>query len=88
MLIKGALSYAIQLSVNFYDAGAGVAMFSCDLDTPNFNSNSDLDLDSHPQCVQSGYSIITHMISSIPTMTTSTSFSTQTFSGSNADFFE
>ncbi|THV00921.1 hypothetical protein K435DRAFT_793758 [Dendrothele bispora CBS 962.96] len=47
-LIKGALSYAIQLSVNSNDVG-GATMFSCDLDTPNFNSNSDLDLDSHPQ---------------------------------------
>ncbi|THV03395.1 hypothetical protein K435DRAFT_851860 [Dendrothele bispora CBS 962.96] len=86
-LIKGALrGYAIQLSINFYDAGGGATMFSCDLDPPNFNSNSDVDLDLHAQCVQSGYSIIMHTISSFPTTTTSTSSSTQTISGSNADF--
>ncbi|THV03440.1 hypothetical protein K435DRAFT_791784 [Dendrothele bispora CBS 962.96] len=61
---------------------------SCSLDPPNFNSNSGPDLDLHPQCGQLGHSIITHMISSIQTTTTSTSFSAKTFSGSNVDFFE
>ncbi|THV03426.1 hypothetical protein K435DRAFT_791772 [Dendrothele bispora CBS 962.96] len=82
-LIKGALGYMIQLSANSNDTGA-----SCDLDPPNFNSNSNPDLDPHPRCVQLGHSIIAHRISSIPTMTNSTGFSTQTISGSNADFFE
>ncbi|THV03435.1 hypothetical protein K435DRAFT_791779 [Dendrothele bispora CBS 962.96] len=84
-LIKGALGYTIRLSANFSDAGGGMTRFSCDLGTPNFNSNSDLDLDLHPQCVRLGHSIIAHTISSIPTMTTSTSFST---TGCNADFFK
>ncbi|THU84042.1 hypothetical protein K435DRAFT_413385 [Dendrothele bispora CBS 962.96] len=88
MLIKGVLGYAIQLSANSNDVGGRATMFSCNLDPPNFNSNSDADLDSHAQCVQSGYSIIMHTISSFPTMTTSTSSSTQTISGSNAEFFE
>ncbi|THV01556.1 hypothetical protein K435DRAFT_853704 [Dendrothele bispora CBS 962.96] len=87
MLINSALGYAIQPSANSNDGG-GATTFSCDLDPPNFDSNSDPDLDSHPRCVQSGYSIITHTISSIPTTTTSTRFSTQTISGTNAHFFE
>ncbi|THU97910.1 hypothetical protein K435DRAFT_796092 [Dendrothele bispora CBS 962.96] len=63
-------------------------MFSCDLDTPNFNSNSDPDLDLHAQCVQSGY--FHHHAYDIlyPDNDNSTSFSTQMISGSNADFFE
>ncbi|THV03446.1 hypothetical protein K435DRAFT_285672 [Dendrothele bispora CBS 962.96] len=80
---QGALGCTIQLPVNSNDAGGGATKFSCDLDPPNFNSNSGPDLDSHPQCLQSGHSIITHTISSIPVMTTSTRFSTQTISGSN-----
>ncbi|THV03437.1 hypothetical protein K435DRAFT_791781 [Dendrothele bispora CBS 962.96] len=79
MIHVSALSYAIQLSVNSYDAGGGATMFSCDLDPPNFNSNSDPDLDLQARCVH-------WVISSIPTMTTPTSFSTQTISGSNVDF--
>ncbi|THV00933.1 hypothetical protein K435DRAFT_793767 [Dendrothele bispora CBS 962.96] len=84
--IKGALGYAIQLSANSNDVGGGATMLECNLDPPEFDSNSDPDLDSHSQCVQLGYSIITRMITSIPTMTTSTSFSTQTNSGSNTGF--
>ncbi|THU78300.1 hypothetical protein K435DRAFT_876784 [Dendrothele bispora CBS 962.96] len=82
------MGYAIQLSANSYDAGGGVTMFSCDLDPPEFDSNSDPDLDSHTQCVQLGHSVITRTISSIPTMATPTSVSTQTISGTNAHFFE
>ncbi|THU89490.1 hypothetical protein K435DRAFT_802696 [Dendrothele bispora CBS 962.96] len=79
-LIKGALGYyAVQLFANSNGAGGGATMFSCDLDPPNFNSNSDPDLDLQVQCVH-------WVISSIPTMTTLTSFSMQTISGSNADF--
>ncbi|THU89495.1 hypothetical protein K435DRAFT_969079 [Dendrothele bispora CBS 962.96] len=76
-LIEGASGYAVQLSTNSNGAGGGGAtMLSCDL---NFNS------ESHPQCIQSGYSVVTRTKASIPTIT-STSFSTQTISGSNADF--
>ncbi|THU84040.1 hypothetical protein K435DRAFT_807038 [Dendrothele bispora CBS 962.96] len=73
------------VSICFYMA-SGDSMFSCDLDLPNFHSNSDLDLDSHPQCVQLGYSIIMRAVSSIPA--TSTSSSKQTIGGSNTDFLE
>ncbi|THV01561.1 hypothetical protein K435DRAFT_963487 [Dendrothele bispora CBS 962.96] len=75
----------IQLSANSNDTGGGATVFDCNLDPPNFNSNSGLDLDLHPQL---GISIITHTISSIPTMTTSTGFSTQTISGSSVNSFE
>ncbi|THV01521.1 hypothetical protein K435DRAFT_853662 [Dendrothele bispora CBS 962.96] len=46
-LIKGALGYAIQLSANANDVGGGATMFKCNLDPPEFDSNSDPDPDSH-----------------------------------------
>ncbi|THV01546.1 hypothetical protein K435DRAFT_853692 [Dendrothele bispora CBS 962.96] len=55
-------------------------MFSCVLDPPNFNSNSNPDLDSRLR--HHAYDIL------YPDDDNSTSFSTQTLSGSNADFFE
>ncbi|THV01519.1 hypothetical protein K435DRAFT_926767 [Dendrothele bispora CBS 962.96] len=58
-LIKGALGYAIQLSANSNDVGGGATMFKCNVDPPEFDSNSDPDPDSHTKYVQLGYSVIT-----------------------------
>ncbi|THV01548.1 hypothetical protein K435DRAFT_396484 [Dendrothele bispora CBS 962.96] len=47
-------------SANSNDVGGGATMFKCNLDPPEFDSNSDPDPDSHTQYVQLGPGLFCH----------------------------